>query len=48
METIVILIIVIFISVWAYRLEVGMAKANEALRRIEERLAQPGKNKGGK
>jgi hypothetical protein len=28
----------IFILVWAFRLEIGIAKANEALKRIEEKL----------
>lgn len=36
-------IILIIVLVWAFRLEIGIAKANEALTRIESQLS--GSNK---
>lgn len=38
METVIITIALVFVLVWAFRLEIGVAKANEALKRIEKKL----------
>lgn len=38
MEAVIGTIVFIFILVWAFRLEIGINKANESLRRIEDEL----------
>lgn len=39
MEFILPIIALIFVFVWAFRVEIGINKANESLRRIEQQLA---------
>lgn len=39
MEYILPIVALIFILIWAFRVEIGIAKANESLRRIEKQLA---------
>jgi hypothetical protein len=39
MGSIISLVILVVIIVWAYRVEMGLNKANESLKRIEDQLA---------
>lgn len=39
MEAIIILIVIVFVLVWAVRVETGINKMNETAKRIEKQLA---------